>query len=185
MVFILFDTNILQWQERKGEMIHDSTLSAEDEQLLAEEHGPRIVEELLSLRDLMLIAQRGSLPMAISGVSLNEFLKTRDTKKRGQLANWTLEMLDWWSQNREFLVDPNKDVNAIRLEIFQSGKLSFLPHTGDRALVAEALALGCDTLLTLDSKSIIRFRTELKKLGVDALTPSEFAQKHRDAMAAY
>ena len=150
MVFILLDTNILQWQERKGEVVYDNTLSAEDEQDLTDEYGPTIIEDLLSLRDIMLVAQRGSLPIAISEISLNEFLNTRDASKRGQLTNWAFEMLDFWHQNREFLVDPNKDVDSIRSEILQRGKLSFLPHDGDRALVAEALALGCDTLLTLD-----------------------------------
>ncbi len=183
MVFILLDTNILQWQGIQGKLIYDNTLPVEDEQHLADKYGPAMVEELLSLRDVIHVAQRGSLPIAISEISLREFLNTKDPTKRGELANWALEMLDWWNQNRDFLVDPNKDVDSIRSEILQSGKLSFLPHEGDRALVAEALSLGCDTLLTLDKKSIIRFQAKLMKLGLDGLTPSEFVQKYGDAMA--
>ncbi len=136
------------------------------------------LRELDALRQIVGILQRGSVPVAVSERSLEEFLRLLNPSKRSRLVTWAYELLDWWRGNRDALLKREVDERREAEDLVQSGRLDFLPDYSDRLLVAEALVLGCDTFLTLDRKTIIRFREQIQTLGLEALTPAEFVDRY-------
>lgn len=184
MVFLFFDTNIIQNLARFGEFIFDNYLSPDIESSTKKKFGSRMILELDALRQITFVLQRGSLPVAISVESLREILKTPNQSKRNELVNWGIGLLEWWKINRKYM----KSLNANELEksrkLVASGRLDFLEHFEDRLLIAEALTLGCDTFLTFDRRTIIIHKKELAKFGIDVLSPREFVDKHGLEMSA-
>lgn len=138
-----------------------------------------MVLELDALRQIVFVLQRGSLPVAISSESLKEILKTPDQIKRTRLANWNLELLEWWETNRKSMKSPDVDGLKKARRIVTSGKLNFLTGVEDRLLIAEALISGCDTFLTFDRKTILSHKKKLAQFGIDVLSPVEFIDKYR------
>jgi len=179
MVFLFFDTNIIQNLACFGEFIFDNYLSHDIESSIKKKFGSRMILELDALRQITFVLQRGSLPVAISVESLREILKTSNQSKRNELVNWGIELLEWWKINRKYM----KSLNANQLEnsrkLVASGKLDFLKNYEDRLLIAEALTLGCDTFLTFDRRTILIHKKELAKFGINVLSPREFVDKHR------
>jgi len=183
MVFLFFDTNVIQNLNSFGEFIFDNYLSGDEFMMNQQEFGLEMILELDALRQIMFVFQRGSLPVAISAESLKELCKTPNTLKRDKLVSWGLELLNWWRQNRKHVksLDVYKLKKARRLAM--SKKLSFLKDFGDRLLIAEALILGCDTFLTFDRKTILTHKKELAKIGIDVLSPREFVDKYQLMMS--
>ena len=56
------------------------------------------------------------------------------------------------------------------------GKLSFLPHIGDRFLLASAVASKCNVFLTMDYRTILIHRQRIEKVvdPMEVLRPCEF-----------
>lgn len=181
---IFFDTNILQLLQTCGEAIFDNYLRPGEEERLRKYHGDKSVREVLALCDIVHVLRRGSLSVAVSVESLREVTGVLNPNKRSKLQGWLLEMIDWSQQRLTQITDFDlRDLDRIKDEIIQSGRLSFLPDANDRNLMAEALALSCHTFLTLDERTILRYRVQLNSLGIDALLPSEFVEKHAREMA--
>lgn len=183
MVFIFLDTNVVQCLWSFGEFLYDSHISEEDVKKAERKWGAQLVQEVRALHDIVFVAQRGSLPIAISMLSVDEFEKTPNRVKRSSLMDWGVELLEWWIVNRRNLVPSSFDEEQEAQRLLGQGRLDFLPDHMDRRIVAEALVLGCDTLLTLDDKTILRYKDELLKLGLDALSPTEFVEKYKEQMA--
>jgi hypothetical protein len=183
MVFIFLDTNIVQCLWSFGEFLYDSSISEEDVKKAEMKWGAQLVQELGALHDIVFVAQRGSLPIAVSMLSVDEFEKTPNRVKRSSLVDWGVELLEWWIVNRREVVPSGFDEEQEAQRLLAQGRLDFLPDHMDRRIVAEALALGCDTLLTLDKKTILKYKDDLSRLGLDALLPSEFVEKYKEQMA--
>lgn len=183
MVFLFFDTDIIQNLNSFGEFIFDNYLPDDKFMRIKQKFGSRMVLELDALRQIVFVLQRGSLPVAISVESLRELLKTLNQSKRNELVNWSLELLEWWEINRKYMKSPNVDELEKARKLIMSGKLDFLRDFGDRLLIAEALILGCDTFLTFDRRTILIHKKELTKVGIDALSPREFVDKYRLEMS--
>lgn len=185
MVFILFDTDIVQRMATYGEFLYDGAMDASATHRVSGRHGAHEVHELSALREILRVAQRGSLPIAVSERTVQELARTRNQEKRMKLLPWALELLDWWISNRSSLVKLTSRRIAERIDRhLNSGRLDFLPDPGDRWLIAEALVIGCDTFLTMDRKTILVHHRRLHGLGVDALSPYDFVQKYRHHLAA-
>ncbi len=174
---MFLDTNVIQWLERFGESVFDNYLPDGERDRIAGPYGEHAVRELEALQDIVAVLQRGSIPVAVSEVSLEEFLRLRNSVKGSKLIDWVLELLYWWRTNR--------DAIGIRIEeqkapehLVRSGRLNFLPDYPDRLLVAEAIVFGCDTFLTLDRRTILRFKRQIKAYGPTPLSPLEFSEMY-------
>ena len=177
MVFLFLDTNIIQWLGRFGEAIFDNLLGEDLRRRIKKRHGEQALGELESIRHIAQTAQRGSLPIALSERSAKEFMRSSQPDKRHRLVVWAGELISWWRTTRESLLDPNFDEAEEALALVESARLDFLPDYQDRLLIAEAIVLGCDIFLTLDKKTILRFRRKIIPLGLVPMTPAEFVRR--------
>ncbi len=178
MVFLFLDTNMIQWLGRFGEAIFDNVLREGLRRRIKTRHGEQALDELESMRRIAQIAQRGSLPIAVSERSVREFLRTSQPDKRHRLVVWADELISWWRANRVSLLGHDFDESAEVLALSESTRLDFLPDYDDRLLIAEAMVLGCDIFLTLDRKTILRFRRKVIPLGLEPMTPAEFVRTY-------
>jgi hypothetical protein len=184
MVFILLDTNIVQRMLSYGEFLFDYAMEGSAARRVSSMHGEHELHEINALREILFVAKRGGLPVAISEKSLDELSNTPDPAKRGDLVAWAVELRNLWLSNKKFLKLTPRKIAGRAERHMKSGRLDFLPDEGDRRLIAEAIALGCDTFLTMDRRTVLRDHRRLHDLGIDALSPYQFVQKYRDHLAA-
>lgn len=175
----MLDTSIIQRMLTYGEFLYDGHMDEEEAKRRAKRHGVHELHEMDSLRVIIRVMQRGSLPVAIAEWSVEEQLRSGDMDK----ADWVLQLYYRWKETEHDLeIDRRRVVRRAAL-LLDAGRLSFLPDDGDRRIVAEALALGCDTLISMDRKTILRHHIKLHEMGLDAVSPAQFVEKNWDRLA--
>jgi hypothetical protein len=168
---IFLDTNVVQALATYGEYIFEGNLLPDNERQL-QSRGERYRSDIESLAQLVPLLQTAGARIAISPITL---LEHQDSYRldldlelfNGFLANASppeLRLLNVKSAEKK-LVDSPSGVGA--------NKLDFLPDANDRAIVDDALAFGCEWLITLDYRTIWVHRSRLALLGLRVLTPSE------------
>jgi hypothetical protein len=123
--------------------------------------------KLEALRNIMAIAERAPFQFALSANSFNEVQRKDD----GQYLQWAFDVLDHWlaclAESEE---QPDRSEVA---NIFDSLSYNYL-GAGDRALLRDAVMLGCDTFLTMENKLPKNAAHIFRTVGIRVFTPIEF-----------
>lgn len=175
----LLDTNIVQNLQTFGEFIYDYSLSDDAEARLLK-FSRRTREDLLALQIFMGTVQRSGWPLMVSDYSMQELAATRDASRRLQLQLWAGELAAYSVESGwdgEIGYDENRA--AVARTLLRTGEFNFLPDRGDRLLVLSALTFGCDIFLTMDYRTIWRFRDRLTNFGLSVMRPVELTRAMR------
>ena len=176
---IFLDTNIVQNLYSFGEFICDNFLSPEmEEKLLA--LGPRMTEDVCALATFMAIGRHAGWPMAVSPRILTELNAIPEPNKRYHLSRWGMELADYLVSNfyeSKSVTDElsYSEVNHFTFiqRCYLSELLKDLPQDADRQLVIDSLELDCDVFLTVDYRTVWRYRDKIKPLGLQVMRPVE------------
>ncbi|MXY12175.1 MAG: hypothetical protein F4Z00_13645 [Acidimicrobiaceae bacterium] len=184
---IFFDTNVVQNLHSCGEFIYDSFLDpVMDAQMSA--RGSRFRDDMFALADFMALGRRNGWPIAVSPGILEELGAIRQPGKRLALTVWANELAHYCAQLRESrdAAEASCYGEVERFTVAQrcwlSDRLAILPQESDRQLVIDALEHGCDVFLTMDYKTIWRYRDELDRFGLRVMRPVELLE-HVDPQA--
>jgi hypothetical protein len=125
---------------------------------------PTGVDKLTSLRCIMEVAQRAPFQFALSHNSFLEVTRRGDAR----YLQWAYDVLDHWRACLEEAPSP-----AVDLKIAATTDTSSYNYlgTGDRALIKDALLLGCDSFLTMENKLPKNADHIRSTLGIRVLSP--------------
>lgn len=128
---------------------------------------PRGIAKLEALRNIMQVAKRVPFEFALSNNSFAEVQAKGDSR----YLQWAYDVLDHWLA---CLVESEEDfhVNPNALAAIGTKSYKYLSE-GDRALLKDALALECDTFLTMENRLPKNAAHIEKTLGLRVLTPIE------------
>jgi hypothetical protein len=162
----LFDTNVVNLVLDYGEFIFDGGEFPDDQ-------PPALTADLTALEGIFSTGQRAAWQIAISPITFSEITNTTDALRRSNLNDWFNELWLYWREifRQEGLSDDAARSREERLR--QSDLLAVLPDAADRALIADAIAYGCDAFCTRDYKTILRHRHKLPELPLKILSPAE------------
>lgn len=124
------------------------------------------IVKLEALRLIMQIAERAPFEFALSGNSFAEVHARRDS---GYLQ-WAYDVLDHWLTCLEESGEPRGDLAAFAA--IDSNSYGYLGE-GDRALLRDAIALECDTFLTMENKLTKNAGHIERTLSLRVLSPTE------------
>lgn len=139
---ILLDSSTLQTLQTYGQFLfEDRAIRAEDPIC----RDPSGVNKLTALRFVLKVAQRAPFEFVLSKSNLLE------VKRRNSVPylQWAHEVHGHWV--RGGVASEPRDINASALAAVESASFNYLGD-GDRALLRDAVALGCDTFLTMENK---------------------------------
>jgi hypothetical protein len=170
---IFLDTNVIQALATFGEYVYDGNLAPELNRKLFQ-LGKRYRADVDALAELVPLLQRNGWPIVVSPVTL---LEHRDYDR----LDWDLALFDYFlstataRQLRVLDVRMDSAQTALALDRQAPSDLDFLPDANDRALIDDAITFGCHWFLTLDYRTIWRFRNRIAHLGLVVVTPTEAA----------
>jgi hypothetical protein len=160
---VFLDSSTLQTLRDYGAFIYENELVAPRDRI---RRNPRGLAHLEALRQIMRIAERAPFEFALSENSLQEVYASNDPG----YIRWAYDVLDHWQAYLEEsdcrLGDPTQ---AALLESTSYGYLG----TGDRRLLHDALVLGCDSFMTMESRLPKNPRHLQATLGIRVLSPSD------------
>ena len=176
---IFLDTNIVQNLHSFGEFIYDNYLAPEMHSKV-ERLGSRFTDDIYALRDFMALGQRNDLPIAVSARMLKELEATPQPYKRFKLSVWGNELAHYFTSHFDEVQDEVEGLGFSEARHFThsqradlSNMLKSLPDKSDRQLIVDALEYGCDIFLTMDYKTVGRYRDVVGQLGIQVMRPSE------------
>jgi hypothetical protein len=139
---IFLDSSTLQTLERYGAFLYENEDIAPTDRL---HKNPLGVMNLEALRSIMQVAQRAPFEFALSHNSFQEVRAKADPR----YLQWAFDVLDHWETCLEEAGDDSlKPEAAALLDNPSIGYLSI----ADRDLLKDALALGCDSFLTMENR---------------------------------
>ena len=145
-----------------GEQIHEGAPIPENASF-------RVARDIDALRGIWLTGQRASWHITLSVATVAEIERTGDAGRLYQLLNWAFE-ISTYSDECRALAPVRRD----RLHSSHIDTIGWLPDSGDRQLLKEALQLGCDAFCTRDWKTILRQREHLDSLPLSIIAPHEW-----------
>ena len=157
---IFLDSSALQALQTYGGFLY------ENEPLLAGDPAHRDlkgVAKLEALRCIMLVAERAHFEFALSENSFAEVERKGDP---GYLR-WAYDVLDHWLACLAESHDVGDDAVTAAIDSPSYGYLG----AADRALIKDALSLGCDTFLTMENKLPKNAGHLQETLGIRVLSP--------------
>ena len=160
---IFLDSSALQALQHYGGFLYENEPLLESDPI---HRDPKGTAKLEALRCIMLVAERAPFEFALSENSFAEVERRRDP---GYLQ-WAYDVLDHWLACLEESQDPGGDSAAVTA--IDSPSYGYL-GAGDRALVKDALSLGCDTFLTMENKLPKNAGHLQTTLGIRVLSPIE------------
>ena len=178
---VFLDTNVVQNLHSFGEFIYEDVLDPMTDSSISA-HGPRFRDDIFALADFMSLGRHCGWPIAVSPGTIGELGAIQRPDKRHKLTNWANGLLQYFSQFSELSVADGDSCDS-GLERFTAGQrcwlselLEFLPQESDRQLVIDALERGCDVFLTMDYKTIWRYRDDLNRFGLQVMRPVELLE---------
>ena len=176
---IFLDTNIVQNLQSFGELIYNNSLTVEMNSKISV-RGSRFSEDIYALADFMALGNHAGWPIAISSRTLDELGATSRPDKRVVLINWGEELAYFFASN----FDESFDLKAgssysdtTRFTFIQrrclSELLGALPQESDRQLIIDAREYGCDIFVTMDYKTVWRYKSIVSRLGLKVMRPVE------------
>ena len=178
---IFLDTNVVQNLHSFGEFIYEDIFDLETDSRMSE-LGPRFRGDILALANFMALGRRCGWPIAVSPGALGELRAIPQPGKRIALTGWASELAHYFLQNLELRVSAEgssgNEVERFTLpqRRWLSDLLEVLPQESDRHLIIDALEYGCDVFLTLDYRTIWRYRAELVRFGIRVMRPVELLE---------
>lgn len=172
---IFLDTSTLQTIHQYDAAIFENLNLDEDARVLRIPGGGA---EVIALRELFRIAERGPFEFAISRNSLAEVGAKQDSR----FLAWAYDVQDHWEQ---CLFDSGRPQLAPEIErALNSNAFGYL-SVQDRALVADAVAFNCDSFLTMELR-LPKASTHLEKvLGLRVERPTGLWQAWKPYSALY
>ena len=174
--FIFLDTNVVQYLQTFGEYIYDNYLAPEYEKKLLK-LGKRVAQDVEALAIFMDLGRRNGWPLAVSRGTPEELAATPEPGKRYYLTHWGGELADYCLSNIRLSAPESSQEEEDGFSHLQRASLSeflsFLPQESDRQLLIDARELGCDVFVTMDYRTIWRFRHQIKPFGLEAMRPVE------------
>lgn len=163
---VLLDTSVVQNVLTFGEYIFDNYLS-EDLRIKLNVLPNQLKQDIDALRNIFGSTTRSPVIPVISTLSLHELSRTPKEKKRRSLLNFGFELL-------EYSVDvAGYDMNSLTPQ--QALLSDFLPGKTDQLLLGECKRAKCQAFITMDYKTILRFRARIEEEeNIKALSPSEW-----------
>ena len=140
-----------------------------------------MTEDIHALGDFISLGQRTGWPIAVSYRTLRELEASPQPDKRDALVGWGRELAHYFTSY--FDVPQYVTAGSRYSEIahftlsqrrYMSGVLKKLPDESDRQLIIDALEFGCDIFLTMDYRTLWRYRGEVDRLGLQVMRPIEF-----------
>ena len=160
---IFLDSSALQTLQTYGGFLY------ENEPLLREDRihlDPKGILKLEALRFIMQVAERAPFEFALSSNSLVEVRGKGDSR----YVQWAYDVLDHWLACLDGPEGPCG--SAAALAAIDSNSYDYL-GAGDRALLKDAIALGCDAFLTMENKLSKNADHIERTLGIRILSPIE------------
>ena len=177
---IFLDTNIVQNLHTFGEFIYDNYFEPAITTKLSAA-GPRFAEDIHALGDFISLGQRAGWPIVFSSGTLAELEATKRPDKRAALVAWGRELSYYFTSyfDESWDVPAGSSYNEIThftsiQRCYLSGVLKELPDESDRQLIIDAFEYGCDMFLTMDYRTVWRYRDEVARLGLQVMRPIEF-----------
>jgi hypothetical protein len=160
---IFLDSSILQTLQKYGGFVYEyETIEVED-RIYRDQNG---ITKLEALRSIMRVSERAPFEFALSNNSLNEVRAKGDAC----YLQWAYDVLDHWLACLENIGEVTGNVKS--LTTINSNAYNYLGH-GDRALLIDALRLGCDAFLTFENRLPKNANHIKKTLGLQVLSPAE------------
>ena len=139
-----------------------------------------IEPEVRALRNIFLVNERAMFELVVAPLTIGELAAIRDTYTRVSHLRWALEVLEHWHITLSEIGDDSvrqqrslsPELVALEDDLLKIPDLRRSPY--DRLILLETRMAGCSALITLDSRTILRHREVLEKLGISVLLPSEF-----------
>ena len=179
---IFLDTNVVQNLQSFGEFIYDNHLTSRLSSRISAS-GSRFADDIYALADFMALGRRAGWPIAVSSKTLDELEATPRDDKRFALANWGKELAHYFTSHSDDSSDEVETSTYQELSHFTfiqrrhlSALLSELPQESDRQLIIDALEYGCDIFLTMDYKTVWRYRDGVSRLGIKIMRPVELME---------
>ncbi len=163
---VLLDTSVVQYLERFGEYIYDNYLS---DKLSAKlnSFSKNIKSDIEALKNIFGPTTRSPVIALISTLSLNELSRTQNEEKREKLLKWGFELLEFSDR-----VSENYRSSMNKEQILFT---DYLKDKFDRLLLGECRRMECQAFITMDYKTILKFRHRLKTEDrINTLSPSEW-----------
>lgn len=168
---LFLDTNIMNKIVEFGEYIFDGFLA--DEALERyEARSSRDQKDIDALCFICRVLQYGSVQARISNNSLQELNKTED-ENWNRLMNYGAELFEYADS-----METDDEVQYWNTSHRDNDFMNAFSRTrrkGDRDLLIDAMASGCDVFLTMDRKSLLRRRNRLGLHGIKLMSPVELA----------
>lgn len=161
---VLLDTTVVQNLLVFGEYIFDNYLS-EDLSGKLSMLPIKLQNDIHALRNIFGPVTRSPVVPLISELSLYELSLAKDSEKCASLLEWGFELLD-------YSINVGESDNS-SAPIQQALDFSFLPDEKDRRLLRECICMKCEAFITMDYKTILRFRSQFEKEKVTVLNPSD------------
>ena len=139
---ILLDSSTLQTLQDYGGYLYENEPLAETDRV---HHDPMGVDKLEALRLIMQVDERAPFEFALSSNSFVEVQRKRDSR----YLQWAYDVLDHWLACLEESGEPYGNREA--LAAIHSSSYGYLGE-GDRALLRDAIAMECDTFLTMENR---------------------------------
>jgi hypothetical protein len=147
-----------------GEAVFENCSISSEDRLHSVTQGIQNVE---ALRFIMAVAERAPFEFALSRNSFREV----EAKNDAGYLRWAYDVLDHWEACAEISGIP--DPSSTRAASVTRSKFGYL-SSKDALLIRDALALGCDSFLTMEQR-LPRMQSDLEgKLGIRVLSPTAF-----------
>ena len=163
---IFLDTNVVQFMNTFSEYIFDNYFDKDRPYL-----GKNLMRDIESLRFFIQLGHRNSWPLVVSRNSLSELLQTPEPNRRASLSQWAAELRGYFLETNPYEKESYFS-HSQRQQL--DHLLNFVPQEGDRKLLMDAKEFDCDFFLTVDYKTIIRYKTQIHKLlGLNVMSPTD------------
>lgn len=158
---IFLDSSTLQALQRYGGFIYEGEAVPASDRIL---QNPQGVANLDALRGIMQVNERAQFAFALSANSLREVSRKNDA---GYLQ-WAYDVLDHWETCFE---EAGFDCGSPALAALLNGRAFGYPGEGDRLLLMDAVALGCDAFLTMENRLPRNAPHIERTIGLRVLSP--------------
>jgi hypothetical protein len=158
---IFLDSSTLQTLQSYGGFLYENEKIDAADRIHRDLAG---IRKLTALRCIMQVAQRAPFQFALSDNSFLEVTRRGDP----HYLQWAFDVMDHWRACLEEAPSPAVDLKIAAT--IDTGSYNYL-GTGDRALLKDALLLGCDSFLTMENKLPKNADHIRGTLGIRVLSP--------------
>ena len=179
---IFLDTNVVQNIQTFFDLVHGYDLSPKLQAKISAS-GDRFTTDIYALARFIALGQGYCCQFAVSSGTLAELADTPQIDKRSALADWGNQLANNFATYREgssHAVEGSSYGEISHFTFLQrcalSNMLRELPQESDRQLIIDAIEYGCDIFLTMDYRTVWRYRENVSRLGVDVMRPVELLE---------